>query len=133
MNAARAFSRVVLPDPVPPLIRMLRRSATAASSRTASSGEIVPSATSRSGSGREAGNLRIETAGPSTASGGMTTLTVDPSGKPGVGHRAELVHPPSERGENALDRISKLFLVGEADLRLARFARTAPRRPRRSH
>ena len=43
---------------------------------------------------------------------------VDPRavGEPGVDHRAELVDPAAERGEDALDRVAQLLLVGETDV-----------------
>ena len=43
---------------------------------------------------------------------------VDPRavGEPGVDHRAELVDPPAERRQDALDRVAQLLLVGEADV-----------------
>jgi len=49
---ASALSRVVLPEPVPPLTRMLRRPATAAASELICAALSVPSATSSSGPGR---------------------------------------------------------------------------------
>ena len=79
MKADSAFSSVVLPEPVPPLTRMLRRAATAAASWSWSSAVRVPSSTSSRGPGRTAEKRRIESEGPSTASGGITTWTREPS------------------------------------------------------
>src|SRR3954454_8620131 len=81
MNAERAFRSVVLPEPVPPLTRMLRRAPTAASSWSWRPSVSVPSSTSSRGPGLAAANRRIETVGPSTASGGMTTWTREPSSR----------------------------------------------------
>ena len=79
MNAESAFSRVVLPEPVPPLTRTLRRAPTAAASWSCSSSVSVPSSTSSLGPGRAAEKRRIDIVGPSTASGGITTWTREPS------------------------------------------------------
>ena len=73
------MSVVVLPEPVPPEMRTLRRPRTQASTKLHSTGVKVPNATrSRAVSG-SAENLRIVSRDPSTAMGGMTTLTRLPS------------------------------------------------------
>ena len=75
------FSKVVLPAPVPPETMMFSRACTAPF-RTSSIGSV--SALLRSRSSANSGfepNLRIERMGPSTASGGIMTLTREPSFK----------------------------------------------------
>ena len=80
MNPPRALSVVVLPEPVPPQTRMLQRLRTAPA-RNSSRGVVsVPAATSSSPVKPRRRKRRIVSAGPSTASGGMTTLTREPSG-----------------------------------------------------
>ena len=63
--------------------------------------------------------------GPSSASGGITTLTREPSGRRASHQRAGLVHAPPQRREDPLDRVAQVGLVPNA---------TAARstRPRRS-
>ena len=80
MQAESALSRVVLPDPVPPETRMLRRARTASASRSRSSArQGARRRPARRGPGARAAKRRIDSAGPSTASGGITTLTREPS------------------------------------------------------
>ena len=75
----RALSSVVLPEPVPPEIRMLRRTRAAIFSTMAICGDrfLWRSMMSRVIFCLE--NFRIEMVGPSRASGGMMMLTRDPS------------------------------------------------------
>ena len=77
MNDDSELSSVVLPEPVPPETRTLRRARTQAASRSAARWSRVPTPTSSSiVKGR--GNLRIVTTGPSSARGGRITLTRSP-------------------------------------------------------
>ena len=79
--AESAFRSVVLPEPVPPEISMLRSALTqrveevGAPART-----IVPIATSSSIASRFCANFRIVSTGPRATSGGMTAFTREPSG-----------------------------------------------------
>ena len=79
MKLESAFSRVVLPEPVPPLTTTLRRSDTAVANDSSWPSVRVPDSTSCRGPGRRTPKRRIERTGPSTASGGITTLTREPS------------------------------------------------------
>ena len=99
MKLEIALSRVVFPEPVPPLIRMLRRPATASSSRSRPAALSVPSSTSSSGPGRRAPKRRIETTGPSIESGGITTLTREPSPRRAstIGLSSSMRRPSGER------------------------------------
>ena len=81
MNAESALSVVVLPDPVPPLTSTFNRAAMAARSRSCSGGDQVPEATSSSGENPRRRKRRIVSTGPSSASGGITTFTREPSGR----------------------------------------------------
>ncbi len=95
MHADIAFRSVVLPAPAPPDRTMLRRPATAARSRSAVAGASVPSATRSSSCSARAGNLRMLSCGPSTASGGMIALTREPSGRRAstIGLRSSMRRP----------------------------------------
>ena len=64
------------------------------------------------------GNSRIVTTGPSSDSGGRTTLTRAPRDpgvgrQPGVDHRAGLVDPAVDRGDDPVDGLQQLVLGGE--------------------
>ena len=81
MNDDMTFSSVVLPAPVPPLTRTFRRDRTQCS-RKSSIGCVIARRLTRSAAfSRSAGKRRIESSGPSTASGGMIALTREPSGR----------------------------------------------------
>ena len=74
-----AFSNVVLPEPVPPEIRMLSRERAAISSSRAISGDRFCCRTIVSSVRLCLGNLRIEIVPPFSTSGGKTILTRLPS------------------------------------------------------
>ena len=76
-----ALSSVVLPEPVPPEIRMLSRQRAAIFSSVAIAGEMLPLAAIVSSVIVFLENLRIEIDAPSIASGGMMMLTRLPSGR----------------------------------------------------
>ena len=79
MKPERMLSSVVLPAPVPPETRMLSRAPTAAF-RNSSIGCVSDSRSTRSWApSRSVRKRRIDIAGPSSASGGMMTLTREPS------------------------------------------------------
>ncbi len=74
--AANALSNVVFPDPVAPDTTTFARASTAhRNSSTTPGGATSANAT------RRVANRRIATHGPSTANGGTTTCTRDPSAK----------------------------------------------------
>src|SRR5215213_3412503 len=81
MYDERALSIVVLPEPVPPDTMTDIRPRTAAVSTSAIGGLIAPISTSRSMENGRLENFRMETRGPSTATGRTATLTRDPSGR----------------------------------------------------
>ncbi len=70
-----------MPELVPPLTRMLQRARTAARSSSPISSFMVPRPSRSSGLSGSLRNLRIDTTGPSSASGGITTLMRPPSGR----------------------------------------------------
>ena len=77
----RALSNVVLPEPVPPEIRMLSRQRAAIFSSVAIAGEMLPFCAMMSRVIVFLENLRIEIEAPSIASGGMMMLTRLPSAR----------------------------------------------------
>src|ERR1019366_4501794 len=103
MEAERALSIVVLPEPVPPEIRMLRRACTQRPSRSAVSGVSVSFLISPAMSRRCLPNFRIVSNGPLSESGGIVALIRLPSGK-----RA----PPDLRDHLADDAL-QVPVVGE--------------------
>ncbi len=79
MKVDSTLSSVVLPARVPPLISMFRRARTQCS-RNSSIGRVIVRLFTRSWAcSRSAGKRRIESSGPSTASGGMIAFTREPS------------------------------------------------------
>src|SRR5258708_35561197 len=78
------FSRVVLPEPVPPEINTLARQRPMICRISAPSGVMAPNLTSWSSVSLSFLNLRIVNAGPSSASGGTMALTREPSARRGV-------------------------------------------------
>ena len=74
------FKVLVLPEPVPPLIKMFRWPRTQARSSSAVGAVKVPNLMRSSTPNGSVENLRIVSSEPSTASGGTTALTRLPSG-----------------------------------------------------
>jgi hypothetical protein len=75
------LSSVVLPVPVPPDTRMFRPPRTHAEISPASAGVSVPRPMRSSTWSGSRENLRMVSMGPSTASGGITAFTRDPSAR----------------------------------------------------
>ena len=75
------FSVVVLPEPVPPEMRMLSLPRTHASRNWAHFGVSVPKRSRSSILKGSLRNFRIVSVGPETASGGMMAFTREPSGR----------------------------------------------------
>ena len=84
----------------------------------AAAGASVPCATRSAGANPRGRKRRIVSTGPSSASGGSTTFTREPSGQPRVAQRLGLVGAAAERREDALDHVPQLPLAGEADVGL---------------
>ena len=81
MNELSAFSSVVFPEPVPPEIRMFSRACTQPASSCEHLGRsCAPFAISCS-TRESAPKRRMDSTGPSSASGGMIALTREPSGR----------------------------------------------------
>src|SRR3546814_15757229 len=88
MPLDRMFSKVVLPDPVPPDTTMFLRLRTHKYRKSAIAESIEPARTRSAMRGRRAGTLRIVRLAPFSATGGLTALTREPnSEEDGVGKR----------------------------------------------
>ena len=81
MKLDSTLRKVVLPVPVPPDTRMLSRPFTVAANRASAGCDSEPRVTRSSAVMVSAANLRMVSTGPSTASGGMTALTREPSAR----------------------------------------------------
>ena len=77
----RAFRNVVLPEPVPPEIRMFSSALMQLSRNEDASSEIVPISISSAMWNRFCANFRIVSSGPDRDSGGMIAFTREPSGR----------------------------------------------------
>ena len=95
MNCERMFSRVVLPEPVPPETRILRRARTASRRKRAIGFVRLPNLIRSSSVSFFEANLRIVTSEPSSASGGMTAFTREPSSRRAstIGEAASMWRP----------------------------------------
>ena len=95
MKLESTLSRVVLPAPVPPLIRQFRRARTQCA-RKSSIGCVSAFSVTRSPAlSRSAGKRRMDRMGPSTASGGMIALTREPSARRAstIGELSSILRP----------------------------------------
>ncbi len=79
MKPEQTLSRVVFPVPVPPLINMFARARTQARRKAADASVRVPNRIRSSTWYGSLENFRMVSIGPSTAIGGTTALTRDPS------------------------------------------------------
>ena len=79
MNDERTLSIVVLPEPVPPETKTLRRASTHARRKSNISGVEVPKRIRSSVVSGVAANFRMVSTGPTRLIGGMITLTREPS------------------------------------------------------
>ncbi len=93
---------------VPPLINTFRRSSTNPRMRSASSLEIAPRAIRSSNRKGDAPKRRIVISAPSTAIGGRTTLTRDPSGRRAstIGVASSMRRPQAATSRTAVCRNS---------------------------
>ena len=117
MKLESVFSRVVLPEPVPPEMMTLSRAFIAPSIRASISGV---NALNRSRSSLPIGfepNIRIVTAAPSSASGRDDRVEPRAVGEPGVDHRRGLVDPPADPRDDPVDDLEQVLVVAEDDLR----------------
>ena len=118
MNFERLLSSVVLPLPVPPLIMMLIRPSMAASSSCSISGQTEPR-TSRSAtcSGRWP-KRRIESTGPSQGQRRNDRVHAAAVGQAGIDHRRMLVDAAADAGDDPLNDLQQVLVVGEDGVRL---------------
>ena len=103
MKLLSTLSIVVLPVPVPPLTRMLRRSITHARRNVAAARLMLPISTRSSIVSRWAGNLRIVRHGPLHGQRRNDGVDARAVGQPGIDQRLALVDPPAHLGHDPLD------------------------------
>ncbi len=98
MNPDKIFSRVVLPAPVPPETSTFSRPLTIACKTRATSEVNEPKPTKSSTESNSTAKRRIESIGPSIASGGMIALTREPSFKRAstIGDDSSMRRPTAE-------------------------------------
>src|SRR4051794_38752333 len=84
MNDDSTLSVVVLPEPVPPDTKTLRRASTHAFRKSNISGVAVPNRIRSSTVNGDAANFRIVITGPMSERGGMMALTREPSARRGA-------------------------------------------------
>ena len=119
MNDERMLSSVVLPAPVPPemmhveprLHDALQQLEHRLGQRSRSAAGPRPTSASRR-------NFRMETWGPSSASGLMIALTRRAVRQPGVHHRRRVVDPAADRGDDPVDDLEQVAVVLEPDVGL---------------
>ena len=121
----KAFSSVVLPEPVPPETRMFRRQRAAISSRRATAGIMLPFATMAAKSSFFLVNLRMEMQAPSSASGGKITLTRLPSGRRASQSGLEFVDAPADRRHHLLRHHGGMLRIAEAHVDFCSLPRTS--------
>ena len=101
MNDDSALSIVVLPVPVPPEIRQFSFAFTHAARNASISGVALLMATMSLTRRGEPPKRRIDSTGPSIASGGMMALTRGAVGQAGVDHRRRLVDAAPDPRDDA--------------------------------
>ncbi len=117
MNADMALSSVVLPEPVPPEMRTLRRAATIAFSTSATWAGTLPISISRSMLIGTLANLRIDSSGAVDRQRRDDRVDAAAVGQAGVDHRRGFVDPPADRRDDLLDDPEQVPLVLEAHRR----------------
>src|SRR3954453_15057523 len=129
-NAARAFSVVVLPVPVPPEMSMSSFPRTHAERNCAASGEMVPKLIRSSIVYGSRENFRIVSVGPRSESGGVMAFTrlrsggrrAPTRGEARVHHRGGLVDAAPDLRDDLVDDAEQVRVVDErgvGDLELA--------------
>ena len=97
MNDESTFSVVVLPEPVPPETKTLRRASMHARRKSNISAVAVPKPMRSSTVYGRAANLRMVMTGPMSDSGAMMALTREPSGSRASTRGLRLVDAPADR------------------------------------
>ena len=102
-----------MPAPVPPLIRQFSRPFTHAAMKLSIGAVSAFRLTRSSACRRSAGKRRIDSSGPSTASGGMMALTREPSRQARVHHRRAVVDAAADAADDAVDDAQQVLVVLE--------------------
>ena len=117
MNADRALSSVVLPEPVPPEIRTLRREPTTAFSTSATCGRHAADLDQAVHADRHARELADREQRAVERQRRDDRVDAAAVGEAGVDHRRGFVDPAADRGDDLLDDPQQVPLVLEADRR----------------
>ena len=129
MKPESTLSSVVLPAPVPPLMSMFSARGRSARGTRASAASATESPPDPPPCSRSAGKRRMESSGPSTASGGMMALTREPSGRRAstIGELSSTRRPT--RADDAIDHAHQVPVVLERRRQPFELAAAARRRP----
>ena len=114
MNDDSTLSVVVLPVPVPPETMMLSRPTTQAWRNRAAWALSVPKRIRSSIWNGSLENFRMVRNGPPMASGWMTALTREPSGRRASTIGVRLVDAPADLADDLVDDAAEVGLVDEA-------------------
>lgn len=124
MKEDSTFSKVVLPEPVPPEIKMFSFARTAALKNVARPAVSVPNPTRSSAVNGSTANLRMVSTGPSMERGGMMALTREPSGS-----RASTIGlDSSTRRPNGVTILSMTWRMWSASRNLMSVSSSLPNR-----
>src|ERR1700743_1646981 len=110
------FSSVVLPEPVPPEIRMLQRQRPITCSTRAASGLMEPNLTRSSSFSLSFLNLRMVRVGPSSDSGGAAAFDAGAIEQAGVADGRGFVDAAADLADDALADVHQLRIVTETDV-----------------
>ena len=116
MNEESTFSVVVLPEPVPPLRKMLRRASTHACRKSNISGDAVPKPIEIFGgeAGRELADGDDRAHQAEGLDDGVDTRAI---GQASIHARAGLIDVAAEGRDDAVDDIEHVLVVAEGDVR----------------
>ncbi len=110
------FSKVVLPEPVPPLISTLHREAPITPRTRAPSGLMEPYSTRLRMVSLSLRNFRMVRVGPSSARGEEMTLTREPSGRRASQMGEDSSTRRADLRDDPLADVHQLGVVAEADV-----------------
>ena len=120
--AESAFSSVVLPEPVPPEMRMLSSARTQRSRKSTASALNVPLRIRSSSCSRFFANFRIVISAPGERERRDDDVDAAAVREARVDHRRRLVDAPADLGDDLVDDPAQVRLVVEADVRLVEAA-----------
>ena len=116
MKDESTLSVVVLPEPVPPETKMLRRASTHARRKSNISAVAVPNRIRSSTVNGDAENFRIVMTGPDQRQRRDDRVDAGAVGQAGIDHRARLVDAAADRGDDPVDDAHDVVVVLEDDV-----------------